>query len=556
MNKTSSIAFRLLCIQAATATAFGIAALIHTAASIQERLDGRLIGLSKTLLVPVPVDLKVSGLPAPLVSMLQDPLIAQRAKGVLAEAALRHAVDSAVEFGIEQPRVLLQVIDTAGRLYASSGEDGSAPLIPHDQTFPPSPRLNAEVAAEAARQEWRGNGSATTRALPPDSRGKPANDPPALTHQVPIAMNEATKASRGDSLEIRDVVENGQAWRVLRQRSGLGWETQIAEPLAWRRQAMLVSLHRPLTQAAAMLAVFMLLSWITARIAFSPVRALAAEVARRHSHELEPLQPPRNYAETVPLVQEVNRLMQRMRQLIAGERDRLADATHQLLTPLAALEPQVFALANATTPLRRAEASRELSAGIQRASSLVRQLLLLARAGGSEDLLSPVEKDLVPLIQAQLAAFAPRAFESGIDLQLDAPKALVGLIHEDLLQAAFEIILDNAIRHSGGDRLHVRAGVQQQWMEVTFLDNGLGVPPQYADLIGNRHFRVPGTQGVGNGLGLAIVARVVKIHDGTVSFGPGIDGRGLQVALRWPQEPHAAKKQVSFGVQVSSQSPY
>jgi two-component system, OmpR family, sensor histidine kinase QseC len=267
-----------------------------------------------------------------------------------------------------------------------------------------------------------------------------------------------------------------------------------------------------------------------------PLRQLASVIAQRHPSDMRPLANVDSYTETQPLVDEINSLLQKLDTTLQRERNFLADAAHELRTPLAVIQTQVHVLKHANTDAAKNAASDELNIGIERAASLVQKLLLTAKV--SVDNFKPRFEtlDLTAFVQERVAAFAALAARKHIDIELDAPRSCSIVADRETFISAVDNVLDNAIRYTpDGGQINVcikPKGPSKVCLRVA--DNGMGIPPELHDRVLERFFRVAGTEQQGSGLGLAIVKRVLALHGGDVAFSLGLNQRGLSVDLTMP----------------------
>jgi signal transduction histidine kinase len=267
----------------------------------------------------------------------------------------------------------------------------------------------------------------------------------------------------------------------------------------------------------------------------APVNELGRTIATRSSDNLAPITTPRRYVELAPVLDELNRLLERLRDAQAVERRFFADAAHELLTPIAALRAQTHLLATAPDESAKAAAKFDVESGLQRVSSMIRQLLTLAQISSAELRLDLRPQDLVPLVQERLAAAAARAWDKRIEMDLQAPRACPCVFDAGAMASVLDNVIDNAIRYVQPEgRIRVQLHQHAQSVSISVADNGPGIAAEYRDKVFERFFRVPGNTETGSGLGLAIVARIVALHQGTVALLNGLGPRGLLVCIRLP----------------------
>ena len=345
--------------------------------------------------------------------------------------------------------------------------------------------------------------------------------------------------------EFVSVVEAGVTYRVVAQRVS----TEAGELIVmladgsdarqhWLRNVLLRVLLPNLVLFAVAAVV---LSWGVAR-ALQPLIDLKLAVERRSPRDLSPIDDSRTPAEVRPLVAALNRLFARVNEQAETQRRFVTDASHQLRTPLAGLQAQVEAWAQGARSLGsgdlltlRADQVLRLRAATRRTSQLANQLLALSRAdtlAGESHARQQV--DLVELCETALGVHLDAATERGLDLGLEVQPART-LGHAWLLRELLMNLVDNAVKYTpGGGRVTLRCGQEAgpaafTWIEVE--DDGPGIPPQEHERVLQRFYRVPGTVGEGNGLGLAIADSIARVHQTRLEFSAGSHGRGLRIRV-------------------------
>ncbi|MET3446465.1 ATP-binding protein [Ralstonia sp. 1138] len=341
-----------------------------------------------------------------------------------------------------------------------------------------------------------------------------------------------------------------------------GIVVEVAELLDHRDTAakeVLLSVSIPLI---VLLAIGGLILSLVLKEELQPLQTLADTLNKQSARSVTPL--PAESAERVPaelqpLINAMNALLARLRDALEAQRTFIADAAHQLRTPLTALKLHADRAVDAKTLDDARPALLELQSGANRAVRLSNQLLTLARAepGMTLDQLGPpMRVDLVSLAFDTGAEWVPRALARGLDLGFEAwpqeaasPGSLQApvLANVVLLREAANNLLDNAIKYvPAGGRVTLRAGMEADaasrwWGVVSVEDNGPGIPPERRGEVFQRFFRGdadhrPG-QPQGSGLGLAIVHDIVRLHGGTVAIDDATarDGsRVMRFVLRLP----------------------
>ncbi len=279
-----------------------------------------------------------------------------------------------------------------------------------------------------------------------------------------------------------------------------------------------------------------LMTWFASARGLSPLRELAEMVSRRSPVDLKPLEHVAAYAETEPLVNEINSLLLKLNITLTRERNFLADAAHELRTPLAVIQAQTHVLRHAATEAEKNVATTELNMGIGRAASLIHKLLLAARVS-VEDFVPRFEPvDLTAFIQERIATFSLLAAEKKIEMELQAPPHCMVAIDRETFVSAVDNVLDNAIRYTpegGAIAISITLFAESK-VSLCIADNGTGISRELYERVFERFYRVAGSEQQGSGLGLAIVKRVLTLHGGDVALSTGLEQRGLAVNLTMP----------------------
>jgi two-component system OmpR family sensor kinase len=330
-----------------------------------------------------------------------------------------------------------------------------------------------------------------------------------------------------------DVKTPDARWRVYGLQTPFN-VIQVAQPMRVREERaarLAASLLAPL---AMMLPVLGLIIWLTVGRALRPLRSLASEVGERPAGEIAPLRSRKLPGEVRPLVAALNDLLARLASLRERERRFIADAAHELRTPLMALRLQLRGLDGASDSERH-DSVIALNAGIDRAARLVEQMLALARQDAPELQIPPS----APVVLADLARdvvtdLLPAADVRSIDLGLAAsdPGEVPG--DAESLRALLRNLVDNALRYAPEhSRVDVFVERVDAALQLRVTDEGPGIPVDERGRVFDRFYRVAGNAAGGSGLGLAIVRSIADAHGATVSLGEGSDGRGLCVVVRF-----------------------
>lgn len=357
----------------------------------------------------------------------------------------------------------------------------------------------------------------------------------------------------------------GITYRVAVQRAMTAGAGEMVVALAdgsdvrqqWRHQLLT---HVLLPNMLLVVVAALLIYW-SVRKAFQPLLDLAQAVESRSPRDLSPIDETTSPKEVRPLVQSLNRLFGLVQAQSETQRRFVADAAHQLRTPLAALQAQVEAWALMAAQVERlgppsapaapeqpqaglflqTEQIEKLRNATRRTSQLAHQLLALSRADARHVQSQAHERvDLKELCENLLEAFWDSAAAKQIDLGLEVEAVYISG-QAWLLRELLSNLVDNAIKYtpSGGQVTlrcgRRRLGARQPQAFLQVEDDGPGVPLGETERILERFYRLPGSAGEGSGLGLAIAQEIAQGHHATLRLTPGANERGLQVTLVFPE---------------------
>ncbi|MED5618660.1 ATP-binding protein [Ideonella sp. BN130291] len=337
-------------------------------------------------------------------------------------------------------------------------------------------------------------------------------------------------------LGFADVAVQGQTWRTF-SVAARDRVIQVAQPRQIRERLAAGAALRsvlPLLLMLPLLAVVM--SWLVA-VTLRPLRQVSQQVTERGAEALSPLPAEGLPDEVAPLVGSLNALLQRLSAAFDAQRAFVADAAHELRSPLTALKLQVQMLRRAADPADRAAATEALAQGVERASRLVEQLLTLARnePGARQAPLQPV--DLAEAVRQALADAGPLAAERGTTLALEAAGPVQVQGDAIALAALARNLADNAVRYAPpGARVLAQVANEGDAAVLTVDDSGPGIPSAERERVFDRFWRREATAAstAGTGLGMAIVKSVAERHGAQVSLGDSPLG-GLRVTVRFPR---------------------
>ena len=306
---------------------------------------------------------------------------------------------------------------------------------------------------------------------------------------------------------------------------------QVAETLGKRSQLATEIIKGVILPQFIILPLAVLLVWYALSRGIRPLAELQQRIRRRESSDLSPIPEGDVPDEVAPLVRAINDLLERLGRSITTQRHFLADAAHQLKTPLAGLRTQAELAAREIDSGRSDPASmrhslRQIAVSSQRAAHMVNQLLAMARAEDTGQVLRRQGVDLAEVTRAVVRDFVPRALERGIDLGYEGPDSAAAtpatrvLGEPVLLGEMVRNLVDNALQYTpaGGTVTARITSDDPATVGLQVEDTGPGVVLAERELVFQPFYRALGTQVDGSGLGLAIVLEVVQRHDALITL--------------------------------------
>lgn len=353
----------------------------------------------------------------------------------------------------------------------------------------------------------------------------------AIPPQPPRDLQPAFFADVFRTEEIRAVAI---AQPVVSKTAGGNALVVVATTLRGRDRLVAGLWYASLRDQALLVCIAAILALLGLQRGLAPLLALRKELRDREPGSLQAIEPGRLQSELRPLIEALNHAFDRVHTYIALQRRFVANASHQMRTPLAVLKTQ------STFGLREAEAGpkdeslRAIDRGLDAVSRLVNQLLTLARAEPGGDALRKESVDFGALTRAALEGLSPLAFERDIDLVFDDGGAAVMVSgHATLLREMVTNLVDNALRYTPrGGMISVALAKEDSGPLLVVEDNGPGIPDDEMDKVFERFYRLPGSPADGTGLGLPIVREIVAAHGGTIVLSTRRKGTGLLVEVR------------------------
>lgn len=286
-----------------------------------------------------------------------------------------------------------------------------------------------------------------------------------------------------------------------------------------------------------------LLVWLALVRGIRPLSDLEQKIRARKPDDLSPIEESFIPQEVAPLVSSINDLLARLTASLTTQKRFLADAAHQLKTPLAGLRMQAELAQRESNPQEIRSSLQQIAHSSTRATHTVNQLLALARAETTGRTLPTAQIDLAQLVTGVVRDSVPRALEHSIDLGYEGPDEMPEICLMDgnptLLQEMTRNLVDNAINYSGQDGVVTARVLFDRFSGVQILqveDNGPGIPENERELVLQPFYRALGTNVDGSGLGLAIVHEIAQQHGAVVMMEdahPDSPRRGLRVSIRF-----------------------
>ena len=414
--------------------------------------------------------------------------------------------------------------------------------------------LDGHLAQSAALLVVQQSGHGTD---PPDTRDdgdKPVEDAPSLHKYAPrvafqvfhedvLTLRSANAGDQPMSRETRGfstvTLADQQSWRVFGAQGNegdvqvfVGEQVKSRQSILW---AVLKGVLMPLMYALPLLAV---VGWLAVRQGLAPLRLLSRALAQRQPHALEPVVLADVPSEIEPVVQSLNSLFERIQSMMASERRFTADAAHELRTPIAAIRMQAqVALAAGGDTASRAHALQYTLAGCDRATHLVEQLLTLSRLESSAAGAPTGRVDVGAVAQRVAADLAMTALGRGQEMVLEAAHPCWINADDPLTGVLVRNLLDNAMRYSPkGAQVRVAVRCADNQVKLQVDDSGPGLSAADMAKLGERFFRVLGSEQTGSGLGWSIVRRIAAVYQAQVAVQRSQRLGGLCVTVCWPQQ--------------------
>lgn len=309
----------------------------------------------------------------------------------------------------------------------------------------------------------------------------------------------------------------------------------VSEPHHFRAQLVRRMVIDAATPLALGLPVLFLLLWYSIRKGLHPLATLSDEIAKRRPDNLTLIDAQSVPDEVQPIVTALNELLTRMGQTLDHERRFTEDAAHQLRTPLAAIQAQLYTARHTQAQAPHQQALEQMQQSVERGIRLVNQLLTLARLEPKQARPEFQSLHIDKIAEAICAELAPLALQREQNLELMTEPDLPTVAgNADMLAMLLSNLLDNAIHYTQrGGNIVISLGADGTGVQLSVSDDGPGIAPDQRHRVLERFYRIAQQDQPGTGLGLAICKRVADLHHAALTLSEGPQGRGLTVRLHF-----------------------
>ncbi len=396
----------------------------------------------------------------------------------------------------------------------------------------------------------RGEYLSGERDLPaPPDEDKPTNGEVRLREDL-IQGQDVRVAYTWVKVDLANASASASASSSARSPSSVLVLVQVAETLEKRKTLATEIVKGTMVPQFVTLPLAVLLVWLALVRGIKPLAQLEKRIRARKPDDMSPLDDTAVPEEVVPLVSSINDLLSRLKVSLTTQRRFLADAAHQLKTPLAGLRMQADMAQRETDAAELKKSLKQIGQASIRATHTVNQLLALARAETTGRSLAKQAVDMVLIASEVMEDSVPRALEKKIDLGYDGPAAgeqnttLEG--NPTLLKEMVRNLLDNAIAYTPENGRVTLRLLTDRFSGVLVLlveDSGPGIPESERELVFQPFYRALGTNVDGSGLGLAIVLEIANQHDAAISIedAEAPNGPGTRIAVRFAGKTSRAK---------------
>jgi len=321
-------------------------------------------------------------------------------------------------------------------------------------------------------------------------------------------------------------------WRIFTRRLPSQELLIVGQRTDVRDEIAASSAWRTVYPFAMLIPVLLLAIYLVVRYMLRPVKSLSKELDARQDNDLSPLKDQHVPMEIRPFTASINSLLQRVQRSVDMQKRFVADAAHELRSPLTALSLQVGNIRKIALPEAAQERMSDLQRGLQRMRNLLEQLLVMAR---SQEKLAP-QMTSIPMEQVfkqVLEDLMPSAEAKQIDVEVDTSRTVMfsGQLFDALM--VIKNLIDNAIRYTpAGGQVILRAQQDAQGLLIVVEDTGPGIPEDEMERIFDPFYRILGSGESGSGLGLAIVKAIADRTGAQIAISNRHGNNGKLTGLR------------------------
>lgn len=343
-----------------------------------------------------------------------------------------------------------------------------------------------------------------------------------LINEIPLAQKNGFHFDYENGHFIRILIAEDQDLKV-----------KVVQPLSVRFD----ELWQTTLGFAGILFILWILQWLILRFAIKrqlrPLNKISREIGSKSAQDLTPVQSPDpEINELQPIVRQLNAMLSRLEKSLAAEQRFTADASHELRSPLSAIQMRLQVLKRKyQEDVQLRQALQMIQNDVNRGTQILENLLLLARLDPEHaEHLPKQQVNLKVLVQEVLQALQPLAQEKEIHWNLKLEDAVIEA-NAELIFSCIRNLVDNAIRYTPVQgQVEIRTIVESQNLQLMIENSGEGIQADVLQRLGERFYRALGTRTQGSGLGLSICQKIMQLHTAKIDYAPSVLG-GLKVSL-------------------------
>lgn len=343
-----------------------------------------------------------------------------------------------------------------------------------------------------------------------------------LINEIPVAQKNGFHFDYENGHFIRILIAEDQDLKV-----------KVVQPLSVRFD----ELWQTTLGFGGILFILWILQWLILRFAIKrqlkPLNKISREIGSKSAQDLSPVQSPDpEINELQPIVRQLNAMLSRLEKSLAAEQRFTADASHELRSPLSAIQMRLQVLKRKyQEDAQLRQALQMIQNDVNRGTQILENLLLLARLDPEHaEHLPKQQVNLKVLVQEVLQALQPLAQEKEIHWNLKLEDAVIEA-NAELIFSCIRNLVDNAIRYTPVQgQVEIRTIVESQNLQLMIENSGEGIQADVLQRLGERFYRALGTRTQGSGLGLSICQKIMQLHTAKIDYAPSVLG-GLKVSL-------------------------